>query len=284
MVLIYYNMVKYTIKHMEKQNDEFRKYKSNDSIDETYKDNHTYQTFEFGNQMKEKYCKNFNITKMNIWAAISKLENIVDKSDPDLEKSQLVHALQTAEGLRRVPYGQQYDWLPLVGLIHDLGKVLALEEFGSVPQYAVVGDTFPLGCKFSQKIVYHDHFKYNPDTNNNMYNTQLGIYDKNCGFDNVTFSFGHDEYMYQVCKFNKCLIPEIGLRIIRYHSFYSWHHENDYVYLMDDTDKELFEWIKIFNSCDLYTKDNNKEIDVDNVKEYYGGLIKKYFVEEDLWW
>ena len=36
------------------------------------------------------------------------------------------------------------DWFHLVGLIHDLGKVMAF--FGE-PQWAVVGDTFPVGCK-----------------------------------------------------------------------------------------------------------------------------------------
>ncbi|HAO96880.1 MAG TPA: inositol oxygenase, partial [Verrucomicrobiales bacterium] len=43
----------------------------------------------------------------------------------------------------------------LTGLIHDLGKILCL--FGE-PQWAVVGDTFPLGCRFSEKIIYHEYF------------------------------------------------------------------------------------------------------------------------------
>jgi inositol oxygenase len=243
-----------------------------------------YQTFNYSVNMNNKYCKLFNIMKMDIWEAINKLENIVDKSDPDLTGSQLLHALQTAEKLRNTEYGKKYDWLSLVGLIHDLGKVLALPEFGSVPQYTVVGDTFPLGCKFSEKIVYYQHFSYNFDVHDNNYNTKLGIYDKNCGFDNVLFSFGHDEYMYQVCKHNKCLIPEIGLRIIRYHSFYAWHNQNEYQYLMDDNDKELLEWIHIFNSCDLYSKDDTNIINLDNVKIYYQDLIQKYFVDPLLCW
>ena len=31
-------------------------------------------------------------------------------------------------------------------------------------QYFVVGDTFPLGCKFSDKIVYSEQFADNPDS------------------------------------------------------------------------------------------------------------------------
>ena len=31
------------------------------------------------------------------------------------------------------------------------------------PQWAVVGDTFPVGCAHSEKIVYPEFFAYNPD-------------------------------------------------------------------------------------------------------------------------
>ena len=44
--------------------------------------------------------------------------------------------------------------------MHDMGKVLCL--FGE-PQWAVVGDTFPVGCAYSDKIVYPEFFKNNPD-------------------------------------------------------------------------------------------------------------------------
>ena len=32
------------------------------------------------------------------------------------------------------------------------------------------------------------------------YNTKLGIYEENCGLDNVLMSWGHDEYLYQVMQ------------------------------------------------------------------------------------
>ena len=52
------------------------------------------------------------------------------------------------------------DWLQLTGLIHDIGKLLAL--WGE-PQWAAVGDTFPVGCAFSDKCVFHEQFQSNPD-------------------------------------------------------------------------------------------------------------------------
>ena len=160
-----------------------------------------------------------------------------------------------------------------------LGKILTL--FGNEPQWNVVGDTFPVGCKFSNKIVYNYYFKDNPDNNDIRYSSQYGIYEKQCGLDNVLFSFGHDEYLYKVCKFNKCKIPEIGLRIIRYHSFYAWHKEGDYKYLTNQDDDILLEMMQIFNKADLYTK-NDDEIKLDLVKTYYDDLIKKYFVSDKI--
>ena len=77
---------------------------------------------------------------MGIWEALEYLNTLVDESDPDTDLSQIEHLLQTAEAIRRDGHPR---WFILTGLIHDLGKVLCL--YGE-PQWAVVGDTFPVGC------------------------------------------------------------------------------------------------------------------------------------------
>ncbi|MCH7750743.1 MAG: hypothetical protein IH898_01105, partial [Planctomycetes bacterium] len=76
----------------------------------------------------------------------------------------------------------QPDWFVLAGLIHDLGKILCL--FGE-PQWAVVGDTFPVGCAFSDRIVYPEFFERNSDTRVPEYGTACGIYAEGCGLDRV---------------------------------------------------------------------------------------------------
>jgi len=48
----------------------------------------------------------------------------------------------------------------LTGFVHDLGKVLWMS---GEPQWAVVGDTFPVGCAFSHRIVYPELFADHPD-------------------------------------------------------------------------------------------------------------------------
>ena len=89
-----------------------------------------------------------------------------------------------------------------------MGKLLYI--FGSEGQWDVVGvslsssyvwdtlsllvqDTFVVGCKFSDKIIYPDTFVDNPDYNHEVYSTENGIYKPHCGLDNVMLSWGHDE-------------------------------------------------------------------------------------------
>ena len=132
---------------------------------------------------------------MSIWQAMEMLNTLVDESDPDTSVGQIEHLLQTAEAMRR---DGKPDWMQVTGLIHDLGKLLCF--FGADGQWDVVGDTFVVGCKFSDKIIYPDTFKENPDINDPKLQTENGIYEAGCGLDNVLLSWGHDEYLYHVVK------------------------------------------------------------------------------------
>lgn len=221
---------------------------------------------------------------MTVWEALNCLTKVVDDSDPDTDSTQIHHAFQTAEALRK-KYPDN-EWLPLVGLIHDLGKILVLPEFGGLPQWAVVGDNFPVGCAHSDKIVKSELFMYNSDNSIPSLNTECGIYERNCGLDSVMLSWGHDEYMFMVCKHNNCKIPLIGLDIIRFHSFYSWHKELAYEHLMQESDYELRDLVRKFSECDLYSKDAVALTpeDIKRLKPHYQMLIEKYFPDPVLSW
>ena len=93
---------------------------------------------------------------MGIWEAMEFLNTLVDDSDPDTDLTQIEHLMQTAEAIRADGHPR---WFILTGLIHDLGKILCL--FGE-PQWAVVGDTFPVGCRYSDKIVFPEFFARQP--------------------------------------------------------------------------------------------------------------------------
>jgi inositol oxygenase len=91
--------------------------------------------------------------------------------------------------------------------------------------------------------VHYEHFIENPDFNDSLYKTPYGIYDSNCGLDSVHLSYGHDEYLYQVCK---NYLPQEALYIIRYHSFYAAHRENEYKHLMNEFDNEMMKYFNFF--------------------------------------
>ncbi|KAH0745547.1 hypothetical protein KY285_007204 [Solanum tuberosum] len=248
-------------------------------VRELYRQSHINQTYDFVKKMREEYEK-VNKVEMSIWECCELLNEVVDDSDPDLDEPQIEHLLQTAEAIRK-DYPNE-DWLHLTGLIHDLGKVLLLPSFGGLPQWAVVGDTFPLGCAFDESIVLHEQLKGNPDNNNPSYNTKYGVYSEGCGLNNVVMSWGHDDYMYLVAKANKTTLPSAALFIIRYHSFYPLHKSGAYTHLMNEEDHENLKWLQIFSKYDLYSK-SNVRIDVEKVKPYYMSLIEKYFPAKLKW-
>ncbi|KAL5771092.1 hypothetical protein ACOSP7_015246 [Xanthoceras sorbifolium] len=249
------------------------------SVEEFYRLQHINQTYDFVKKMRKEYGK-LDKVEMSIWECCELLNEVVDDSDPDLDEPQIQHLLQSAEAIRK-DYPDE-DWLHLTALIHDLGKVLLLPSFGELPQWAVVGDTFPLGCAFDKANVHHKYFKDNPDYNNPAYSTKNGIYQEGCGLDNVMISWGHDDYMYLVAKENGSTLPSAGLFIIRYHSFYPLHKEGAYTHLMNEEDKENMKWLHVFNKYDLYSK-SKVLVDVEKVKPYYLSLIEKYFPAKLRW-
>jgi inositol oxygenase len=253
-----------------KTTEEYRNYETpgRDSVREFYRLNHTYQTYAFVMEKKAEYLR-FDKKEMSVWDAFQFLNQLVDDSDPDTDLDQFQHLLQTSEAIRRDGHP---DWMVLAGLFHDMGKVLCL--FGE-PQWAVVGDTFPVGCAWSDKIVYPEFFAQNPDVSNEQYQTKNGVYSEGCGLRNVHMSWGHDEYVYHMLK---DYLPEPALYMLRYHSFYSQHREHAYEHLMDDHDRELFKWVDLFNPYDLYSKNPTPPVWAE-LKPYYEALVKKYLPE-----
>src|SRR6266480_7119066 len=172
-----------------KKKEQFRNYEADarPTVREFYRLNHTNQTYEFV-QAKRKEFLSLNRRQMSVWEALEYLNTLIDDSDPDTDLSQLDHLLQTAEQIRRDGHPR---WFILTGLIHDLGKILCL--YGE-PQWAVVGDTFPVGCAYSDKIVYPEFLEENPDRGNPRLSSRLGVYEAGGGLGSVHLSWGHDEY------------------------------------------------------------------------------------------
>jgi inositol oxygenase len=257
-----------------KPKEAFRDYRAEarPSVKEFYRLNHRYQTLDFVRQKKREYLP-LRKRRMGVWEAMEFLNTLVDDSDPDTDLSQIEHLMQAAEAIRADGHPR---WFIVTGLIHDLGKILCL--FGE-PQWCVVGDTFPVGCAFSESIVFPEFFAENPDSVNPLYQSACGIYAAHCGLDQVELSWGHDEYLYQVVK---NYLPEPALYMIRYHSFYPGHKERAYDHLMNGRDQEMFEWVRAFNPYDLYSKAAARP-DVAALRPFYEELIAEFFPPEIDW-
>lgn len=257
-----------------KDQSQFRIYdeKANPSVAEFYRLNHANQTLAFVLEKEKEYVP-LRKGKKSIWDAAKYLNTLVDDSDPDTDLSQIEHLMQTSEAIRADGHPR---WFILTGFIHDLGKVLCL--YGE-PQWAVVGDTFPVGCAYSDQIVFPEYFAANPDIQVPEYQTLYGIYEPNCGLENVHLSWGHDEYIYRVAK---NYLPEPALYMLRYHSFYAAHRHGAYRHLMSAHDEEMFAWVNKFNPYDLYSKGAAKP-NVQELMPYYTGLIAEFFPEEIDW-
>ncbi len=214
-----------------------------DTVRAFYEQNHRFQTYDFVRRKRAEYLK-LNRKQMSVEQALAFLNTLVDDSDPDIELDQLQHLLQTSEAIRADGHER---WFVLVGLLHDLGKVLCL--FGE-PQWAVVGDTFPVGCRFSDRIVYNEFFAANPDAENPWYNSETGVYERNCGLRNVRMSWGHDEYLYHVVR----------------------------DYLCDDHDRAMLPWVQKFNPYDLYSKCPTPP-NWSELRPYYQELVAEYLPE-----
>jgi len=266
-----------------KKDSAFRDYTcAPDRVVRNYELNHANQHYDWVLEQKARFSSCNSGLKLSIWEAAEKLNDVVDDSDPDTSLPQIEHLLQTAEAIRAQYPGEEYDWLHLAAFIHDLGKLLAHPDYFRQPQWAVVGDTYPLGCPFDKRIVYYDAFDKNPDKCKPQFAVGSGIYTPGCGLNNMVMAWGHDEYMYQVCLQNKCTLPQEGLYIIRFHSFYAYHQGGAYREYTDDVDARCFPWLVAFQKCDLYSKSDTR-MNVEELRPYYQKLIDKYFPPELSW-
>ncbi len=257
-----------------RKKEEFRVYdeSSPQVVKDFYQQNHALQTYEFAHAKKREYGK-LAKPKMGIWEAMDRLNALVDDSDPDTDLSQMEHNLQTAEAIRK---DGNPRWMILTGFIHDMGKVLCLFD---EPQWAVVGDTFPTGCAWSDTIVFPQYFDANPDNQRPEFQTACGVYSEHCGLDNVDMSWGHDEYLYHVAR---PYLPEEAQYMIRYHSFYAAHREGAYRHLMNAKDEKFFDAVRAFNPYDLYSKSDVKP-SLKDLKPFYEDLVAEFFPAEINW-
>lgn len=56
------------------------------------------------------------------------------------------------------------------------------------------------------------------------------------------------------------------------------------MYLCNEKDLRMLEWVRRFQKFDLYTKDDADLPDIEQLKPYYSALIEKYIPGNVAWW
>lgn len=253
--------------------------------------NHARQTLDFAKRQASLFAE-LDKGEMGIWQALSMLNELREYEaplmNPDDESVAGLglreHALQTAELCRlRYPH---LDWLHLVGLIHSLGKLLAHPRFGAQPQWAVCGESFPLGCRFASQISSSQFFSVNPDRRRRLYNTPCGMYQARCGLQNVYMSWGGPEYLYLVLLLNQTTLPPEAMAIIRYQKFASLTHSTAYHHLLSPEDTRSLPLLAEFQQLSRFRRVAMPDgvLQGDALVKYYSGLIAKYIGEDNLFW
>lgn len=257
---------------------EFRNYQEvSQAVRNNYYQARIGQTVEYVRRQHKHYRERPK-EKMGLWKVIEELAQFIDVSDPDVDIPNAHHLFQTAEAARK---NKEEDWFVLTCFLHDIGKIMYrwgcdADGTSKKQQWGIVGDTFVVGTTIPDSIVFPEFTKDRQD-----YTLD---YVDGCGLDATLVSWGHDEFMYQVLENpqNRNCFPEMGRRIIRYHSLYVWHQENEYSHLENELDRETKPWVKKFNQYDLYTKEN-LTTPIKNLKNYYNTLFLKFFPAMSLW-
>jgi inositol oxygenase len=136
------------------------------------------QNVDFVDKMLQKYSFETPRARMTVREAFEHLQNYVDCSDPDISLPNAIHMFQTAEGIRKAGHP---DWMQLMGLVHDVGKIMFLwgtredgqEGTATGHQWALGGDTWVVGCKIPDCVVYPELNTLNKDYDDPRYNTGM---------------------------------------------------------------------------------------------------------------
>ncbi|CAL5229986.1 g13419 [Coccomyxa viridis] len=254
--------------------------------------NHARQTMDYVRHQAATYAK-LERRVMSVWEGLGMLGTLreyetalLQEENTDADMPLVQHAMQTAENCRAA--FPDLDWLHLVGLIHSLGKVLAHKQMGAEPQWAVSGESFPVGCRFHPAIACSQFFSVNPDRRRRIYSTPTGVYKPNCGLAAVLMSWSASEYLYMVLILNRTRLPPEALFLIRHQRFFALNRPGEpYSELLSESDRLMVPWLSRFRELSAYKRSDDapqERLTGQAFRNHYSGLIRKYIPGGTLRW
>lgn len=255
-----------------------------------YRLNHARQTVDFVKRQAAAFSQ-LNRASMGVWEALDRCNQLREYEAAllgdelvDSDMSLMEHALQTAE-LCRLAF-PQYEWAGLVGLIHGLGKLLAHATLGSEPQWAVCGESFPVGCRFHPSIMHAPYFQANPDRRRRGYASPTGVYQPGCSLSAVCMSWSGAEYLYMVLAMNRTKLPPEALFLVRYQKFAALLRPGQpYGELLSDFDRSMLPTLRTFMQLAEYRRQEVPgRLEGDELHVHYEALLQKYIPQGSLRW
>eukprot|EP00891_Asterochloris_glomerata_P008150 jgi/Astpho2/8150/Aster-03082 len=245
------------------------------SVELFYRLNHARQTVDFVKRQAAAFSQ-LDKGRWTIWEALDRLGTLREYeaallAEPGSDMPLPEHAFQTAEACRAA--FPESDWLHLCGLIHGLGKVLAHASHGIQPQWAVCGESFPVGCKFSPSVAFSRFFSVNPDRRRRLLNTDFGMYSEHCGLNAVLMSWSAAEYLYMLLVLNRVKLPPEALFVLRHQKFKAlMDSRGAYWQLLSDRDVRMLPWLEAFQLIEEHPHLTNFVIEAPMHKQMLGEL------------
>lgn len=262
-----------------------------------YREHWTKQTVAYINAMKSRYLS-FDRKQMSLREALD-LVGILPGEFFSVERSYAGISLRTlgfrtAEFLRNAGHP---DWLQLIALVYGLAGVLKCVDVETAASCADNFDwTLParsrvVGCASPSSVVFGEFHSLNDDERDPRYQSEEGVYQHQCGLDNVMLTWSGPEYMYHMLKHNGVFLPEEGFRVLRLASLSDWHTRGVYSHLADESDLESQALIADFDECYLQAKAEARVTGELSVEEcdrlwlsHYSSIAAKYNANEQLAW
>ena len=255
-----------------------------------YRLNHARQTVDFVKRQAASFS-GLARARLDVWQALGLCNELREfeaalhgDAAADAGMPLLDHALQTAEACRLA--FPQNDWMALVGLLHGLGKLLAHGALGAEPQWAVCGESFPVGCRFHPAVVHAHFFQANPDRRRRAYASPTGVYQPGCGLQAVCMSWSAAEYLYMVLAMNRTRLPPEALFVLRYQKFAALLRPGrPYGELLSEFDRGMLPTLGAFAELAAYRRrEVPGALEGAALREHYDALLEKYIPQGELRW
>ena len=86
------------------------------------------------------------------------------------------------------------------------------------------------------------------DEQDPRYNSDTGVYEPNCGLENVFLMWSGCEYMYHLLKHNNAALPEEAYAMLRYFLLGDWHEHHEFAALTNVDDDDVLTFVQEFDA------------------------------------